>query len=346
MDEILLINQREKNLLSSKRRSKLRQRRFRTMPPGSDLNIRKTPKRRHSRLQTCFIASSSDANLNVIKALLEKRGIRPFVASEQMPTSASLLEQVNNAISKADLIIAILDPEQSNANTYYELGYAHALGKKILILAPPELKNIPTDIAGLLYLRTNVENSDAINFALDQALAVPESTKHKHSWPILKSQPIGQLADALIEKLALLSDQVTERDIQQIVMSALEASGISVAISSSPHEIGADLAIWDDELDPWIGNPFLIEIKNRLTNPTHVTELLNQISIYLQKSNSRSALVIYYNGLPPQVFDSQPTVSSHIFFLDVRQLLEGLRDHSFSDIIRNLRNRRAHQRDI
>lgn len=328
---------------------------------GLNSNRQSNP-RAGRRWRTCFIAAPSYVNLHTIKALLEKRGIKPFVASEQPPNSASLLEHVTNTISKADLLIAILDPDQSNANVYYELGYAHALKKQILILIPPELKSIPADIMGMLYLRANVENSDAINFALDQALAVSKPAKHKYSRLVLKSQPIGRLADKLIEKLESLGDQANERDIEQIVVSAIEASGISVVVSSKQHEIGADLAIWADELDPWVGNPFLIEIKRQITSPEHMRELLNRISIYLQESNSRSALVLYVKGLTyaqydlygprPYLkgheydFDSKNRALSSVLFMEVRQLLEKLRDNSFGEIIRDLRNRGVHQRDF
>lgn len=59
----------------------------------------------------------------------------------------SMLERIYNQINKADLIIA--DMTGRNPNVFYEVGYAHALGKKVILLTqraddiPFDLKHYP-----------------------------------------------------------------------------------------------------------------------------------------------------------------------------------------------------------
>lgn len=59
----------------------------------------------------------------------------------------SILERIYNQISKADIIIA--DMTNRNANVFYEVGYAHALGKTTILLTqnsddiPFDLKHYP-----------------------------------------------------------------------------------------------------------------------------------------------------------------------------------------------------------
>ena len=59
----------------------------------------------------------------------------------------SILERVYNQIAKADFIIA--DMTGRNANVFYEVGYAHALGKRTILLTrgaediPFDLKHFP-----------------------------------------------------------------------------------------------------------------------------------------------------------------------------------------------------------
>lgn len=305
---------------------------------GSSLN-------RQSKWRTCFIAAPSRVNLKTIKTLLEDRGIRPLVSSALEPISGSLLEHVTGTISRADFLIAILDPKQSNANVYFELGYAQARGKRHIILASPELGSIPSDITGLLCVRANPENREAISFALDQLIAAPKQTKQKSSQPIEVSKPIGQLAEHLENKLKSLGDRAKERDVEEIVLSALQASGISVVASSAKRESGADIAIWADELEPWVGNPFLIEIKKHLGNKAQLNKVLQQVSTYLQKSNSRWALVLYLKA-SPLVVDSlaftQHAHVSHIIFLGIHELLNRLKTTGFGEVVRNLRNRQVH----
>ena len=55
----------------------------------------------------------------------------------------SILEDILNLIKTSDYIIA--DVTKINANVYYELGYAHALGKKVILITK-DLNTLPFDI--------------------------------------------------------------------------------------------------------------------------------------------------------------------------------------------------------
>lgn len=54
-----------------------------------------------------------------------------------------ILDRVYNQIAKADLVIA--DMTNRNANVFYEVGYAHALGK-LTILLTQNADDIPFDL--------------------------------------------------------------------------------------------------------------------------------------------------------------------------------------------------------
>lgn len=76
----------------------------------------------------------------------------------------SILDRIYNQIAKADVIVA--DLTGRNANVFYETGYAHALGKKVILLTqnsddiPFDLKHYPHIIyAGkITYLKSELEN--------------------------------------------------------------------------------------------------------------------------------------------------------------------------------------------
>ncbi len=55
----------------------------------------------------------------------------------------SILDRIYNQISKADVVIA--DMTGRNPNVFYEAGYAHALGKKV-ILVTQNSEDIPFDL--------------------------------------------------------------------------------------------------------------------------------------------------------------------------------------------------------
>ena len=57
--------------------------------------------------------------------------------------TGSILERVYNQIAKADLVVA--DMSERNSNVFYEVGYAHALGKTTLLLTR-NAEDIPFDL--------------------------------------------------------------------------------------------------------------------------------------------------------------------------------------------------------
>jgi hypothetical protein len=293
-----------------------------------------------TRLLCCVIAPFG-TNLNPIKSLLTERGIENYVLYKLPFSGMSVAKNVENDISKSDLVIAVIDSKSLDCNTYYELGYAHGLGKRILIVVPPGLE-LPAVLTDTFYIRANTENSEAISFALDQALVAAASKKRRSSHPsYYESHPISAVTvQDLTARLEALGEDVTERDLEQIVISALKAGGISVIAQSEKPDTQADMAVWADELSQFTGNPILIEIKRRLATRESVIDATNQVSGYLEKSNSRWALILFLHGEPTTMLNL-PTLPSSIMFLSVRDLIERLRNNSFSQVIRELLDRRA-----
>ncbi len=81
-----------------------------------------------------------------IKEACESAGAYCQRVDEQI-FHASILDQIYNQISKADVVIA--DMTGRNPNVFYEVGYAHALGKRTILLTksaddiPFDLKHYP-----------------------------------------------------------------------------------------------------------------------------------------------------------------------------------------------------------
>ena len=60
-----------------------------------------------------------------------------------------MLERIYNQIAKADLIVA--DLTGRNPNVFYETGYAHALGKRVILLTRNS-KDIPFDPSKIFHM--------------------------------------------------------------------------------------------------------------------------------------------------------------------------------------------------
>jgi hypothetical protein len=65
-------------------------------------------------------------------------------------TVERIVDTIFTQISRAQFIVA--DTTGKNPNVFYEIGYAHALGKKVILLVQ-DSQDIPFDISGLRHIR-------------------------------------------------------------------------------------------------------------------------------------------------------------------------------------------------
>jgi hypothetical protein len=89
-----------------------------------------------------FEASFGDIYKFGIKGAAEDAGAYAERVDEQIFTEG-ILDRVFNQINKADVVVA--DMTGRNANVFYEVGYAHALGKIVLLLTQ-NVSDIPFDL--------------------------------------------------------------------------------------------------------------------------------------------------------------------------------------------------------
>lgn len=92
----------------------------------------------------------------------------------------SILDRIYNQISKADVIIA--DMSGRNPNVFYETGYAHALGKKVILLTkesddiPFDLKHYPHIVYGGRIKDLLPELEKRVKWAIEQPVGSTPTT--------------------------------------------------------------------------------------------------------------------------------------------------------------------------
>jgi len=294
---------------------------------------------------SCLILGDYDSDLIAIEKLLWSKGIQPVLISDLPSSGVTLSDKMRHILTSTDLVIAIIDPDAINANVVFELGYALALRKRPLIIARPGTKELPVDVMDMPYIRADIHDTQAIGSALDIMLEFPETKKSRPTQLITRGAAIGRLANTLIDKLLSLGSEPSEQEITEIVLTALKAGGLLAFSHAGPRDMGVDISVWNDEWSPSVGNPFLIEIKRSLSDTEQFLSASAQVSAFLQKSNARWALVLYLSG--PLSEPKLPELrTSRVLFLRVRDLLNELRNNSFAEVVRHLRNRRAHGTDL
>src|SRR5689334_1707631 len=109
--------------------------------------------------RTCFISASPDTPISELTDVLRSLDIKPVIASDFGQGGIKPSDVIAEAISDSDFVIAVLDEASSNANVFFELGYAHALQKPLLIQADEGIKDVPSDLRGFLYVRRGKDES-------------------------------------------------------------------------------------------------------------------------------------------------------------------------------------------
>ncbi|MGC2166366.1 MAG: hypothetical protein WA632_10160 [Gallionella sp.] len=89
-----------------------------------------------------FSKAFEDAYEVAIRPACEAAGAYAERVDQQI-FAGSIMERVYNQISKADLVVA--DMSERNPNVFYEVGYAHALGKTTILVTKAE-DDIPFDL--------------------------------------------------------------------------------------------------------------------------------------------------------------------------------------------------------
>jgi hypothetical protein len=241
-----------------------------------------------------------------------------------------------------DFIIAVVMGQASNnnSNVYFELGLALGLDKRVLLLVEPSVSNLPFDLQDILSLRVPLTNIEAISFALDQLLSAPPK-RHKPSSSTHKYTPMGARVDALLRELDHLEEATSNKGFESrlitLIEDALQQSGIETIVPSYiENRRQFDFALWVDELEPYVGNPFLIEVKLSLRSRSDIRVLASRFA----ETSARWALLLYPE--PPSEKLLSDLLPPNILHLSIREFFKRMRSNSFPVVIRDLRNRRVH----
>lgn len=298
-----------------------------------------------ARIETCFIAAPLGAKTEVIRDVLKHRGVSVLGYEDLLPGS-QVQRSIVEMIQKADLFICVV-PSSSNTssggrdNVFFELGIAMGVGKQVLIFAPSSGDFLPSDFHGLLTVRASLQNRDAIDFAISQVLAAPPRSPDSHlpSSRSSEERGLGEEADRLWADYVDVRNRRDGLGFEKLVARALRKSGIDVISETTSRDTGVDLAIWSDSFQGAMGNPLLIQLKLKLDNRAQFKRISDQLASAARNANSTWSLLIYGEG---------PTAANHwaanptVLVISMRDLLEEMRGIPFTDVVRGLRNRRAH----
>lgn len=289
-------------------------------------------------MKSCYITASHPATerLGQLRRLLGQRGIQVIVPTD-FAAALDTADLIRATISKAEWVLGVITSEVGHENVYFELGVAVGLGKRHLLLVEPGVET-PTSLQNTLQLRTRLENEEALLFAIEQMLAAPKPKKarkrHDQSY-----RPLGADADRLLAHLSHISSVRPPLGLESFVESLLKQGGVTTMATSltTPGRWHYDIAVWIDELQPYVGNPLPIEVRYEIPEPAELQRLNRKVT----GGGSPWVLVLHVqDSIDPS--DAWSRLPSTILHIRIADLVEKMRTSTFPDVVRDLRNRAIH----
>jgi hypothetical protein len=278
----------------------------------------------------CFVTAPNGPNLTALINGLGNHGWETYVLSDVAELGASLSHSLLEAISSADVVVGLLEDPERSSNTLYELGIARGLQKPVMVVAAVDAQ-VPSDLISHLQVRAEPGNAEAIALGLEHLSRYKESSEPTAILGASSSKPLGEYSQVLIDQY---SPRLPEAQQVRTLAKAIEASG-ALASVSGPSDPGFDIGVWSDDLDAIGANPLLVVVRRELDERS-----VRQCMLALHQTPGARAGLIVSIGEPP----ADPIVGLNwpVLTISLSTLLVAMGEHSFAEIVRDLRNRSVH----
>jgi len=106
---------------------------------------------------------------HVIQPVAKKLGLEAFRGSDVYKPGI-ILDDILRNILESEVVIAEITP--GNPNVFYELGYAHAIGKQTILLADRASAELPFDIRGyrVIFYENTIKGKPEVENSLGEHL--------------------------------------------------------------------------------------------------------------------------------------------------------------------------------
>lgn len=294
---------------------------------------------------TAYVIAPLGSQTQHVMVALRDMGVLPwdrYSFQQGDSVSASFVDRMD----KVDFVVARL--ATASPQMLYEVGVAIGAKKPIAMICSPQVQ-LPASLAGTVTLRTTGGESGFAVFAflarfVEDLRALGAKTPQGPQKS--KEQPghlgKGSLATYL-RRVQKLRKEGSPAGLEALVMDLLrKATGTIVqAEGSTGPDSGVDAMLWNDALDPTLGNPVLVSVKWGPLHRQSAQLLGSHLKAQLRATQARTALLIYLDPTGWRLPTTQLR-DPHILHFDMEDLLRDLKDSSFEEVLLAARNRIAH----
>ncbi len=292
-----------------------------------------------------FISHSAQSRIAPLRDLLKREGIS-FQDSFDPSKSSDILESIRVKLQTADAVIAVITREATNV--FFEIGFAMALQKPVLVLLSPGV-TLPSFAAPATYLTSDLSDSDVLRLGVRRFLEDSKKRILKVRQPRkehVDAQHDGRVIQNLVERFHAVRQSARPLQVERLVADLLRAADITALEEySEGRDRGVDFAVWSDSLRPSLGNPVLIEVKATKLNKMSFRAAYSRLAKQVQESDANAGLLLYLDK-GGQRFGKPATWIPTVLWLDAEDFAKELLKKPFADVLLERRNRAVHGLDV
>lgn len=291
----------------------------------------------------CYISSDSNYNLLKLEKILEKFDVS-FQNQYDFFTGSSFSDLIKQKIKGSDFILAVIT--EKSQNVLYELGIAEAFKKPMFILVEPNVK-LPFFLEGKMYFQLDwSQNTQLLELSLEnyiQDISIKyrrykkrkiESTS-KHLTPAEKKEILNRIRQ-------MRDSSFKEVDLINLIMDVFNKINIQAV---SELKLGdnsrVDIAINNEMLSSYFGNPLLIEVKAGRISHESIKRAQSQLQSYINKTNSNFGILLYFDKANKR-FEKEYYQFPNILMFDIEDFINGIISQGFEDYLITSRNELVH----
>jgi hypothetical protein len=285
-----------------------------------------------------FLTYMFQDNVSGIVDLLKSHNIEVYDSQTDLKIGSSLQESIRQAVADCDFAFIVCS--KPNTNLAFETGLAVALRKPIFVVMAPNM-DFQDYLFDSTYVTALPDEINRILFGFELFLRNIQTARlHK-----IRKTPMyyGGGEPIPLNDFAKEFKEIKwsgKGDYETLVRHILEAYKLTVVQDiTTSWDLFADFSIWSDELEPYLNNPILVEVKAVLDPGILQEELLHIGDV--RKKTPTSSFLIFYGDLKNLDRKDLPQ-SLKCLFIDIADLVMNLQTKSFGEAVIQIRNSIAH----
>ena len=297
------------------------------------------------KMTSVFISHSAAQDIEPLLSLLKSENVKCH-DSFDLAAGQDIAEGILSSISRSDAVIAVLSNDAGFSNVTFEIGYATALRKPVLLLLNTEA-SMPRFAYNLRHIVSDITDSDVLKIGIKSFLkeagkGSPTRRKGGQSRKATTANEdaVRHVVNRIVHDRATIDGQTAET----LVADLLRAAAVThVEEQSGSRDRGVDFAVWSDAVQTSLGNPILIEVKAGNLDYARLQTAYERLVNQVLGSEARFGLLLYLDH-SGQRFKRPAKWIPTVLALDVEDFANDLLFKSFANVLMEKRNSLAHGR--